>query len=230
MVDAVGIAVPAGEREGLGAARRNADDKVDVACLARRQHDAPADGRAGVEGCAGEVGERPEAIERSRCRKRAAATDEASSVALGGERNAVLLMERHEHEGPVGGVVGAGGSPVDEDEAECGQPFRDDEEVAEGRMGAVGCCRCEDELRIGGEAELPGSGGVVGEPEPSHLEVVVGVDRDGGVGGDIVVAAAELGEPLGEDGLCALPRDAGGEEGGGPDLPRLGIGNVGETA
>ena len=148
-----------------------------------------------------------------------AASEEPAPIGLAGDLPHALLPGRQDVGAPHPLLGGSTGPPRSGDRRAPGMPLGLDEEAPEGRVGAIGVGRSEDDLAVAGELDLAGDAAVVGERDPPHLRRVVGDGGDLGPGLDRPVGPVED-DPVGGQGdVVAVGPGADRLVGGGPDAP-----------
>ena len=158
-------------------------------------------------------------VERGRSAGGPAPSEEPAPIGLAGDLTHALLPGRHHVGAPHPLLGGSTGPPRSRDRRAPGMPRGLDEEAPEGRMGAIGIGRSEDELAVAGELDLAGDAAVVGERHPPHLRRVVGDGGDLRPRLDRPVGPVKD-DPVGGQGdVVGVGPGTDGLVGGGPDAP-----------
>ena len=174
-------------------------------------------------------------VECGRVRRRAPASEEASTIGLvlaGAHERAARRRDVHGRD--VHGtdrlfLIRSRPAPAKQG-ARAGYPFRLEEQLAERRVGHVVPVRSQDDLGVTGDLQLARPGIVVGQRDPANLDGLLGRDRDLQKRLDVGVAPANGGLVRREDDLVTLGRPADRLISGGPDQVALHVADVAELA
>ena len=174
-------------------------------------------------------GERPSVHRLGKVRSPPAA-QETCAIGLPFHRTLGPSFQAHHVHGPHFFILGASGTPAAEKRPAFRPIFRFDEQLPECGMGNVGGRRGEHNLRIAGDLDLARAIAVVGDRQPTDLDVVLGGDRNLQLGGNAVVATTE-GRLLGCEAHQVFVRlFSNGMVGGRPDRSAPNVAQVNELA
>ena len=221
------------QAQGRLAGLPHAKDHVDGRGLFRLQEDAVANGHDGIKHRPLAVGKLPgkepgAGAHGLRIGHGIGPADEFHAVGLVGDVPGLGPVHGHHVQHP-GGLLALGAGPAGaEDGPLPGQYLGLHEEVAERRMQLIGRWRGQDHFGVTGDVDDPAYPGAVGDADAAQLDVVLGRNRDLGMGVVVVVPAVELSPPFGKDRLEMLGGLERGLKGRGPELPAGHVADVAE--